>query len=79
MQDHLTYRANRPKVTCSKAFKGLDIFGYPVQVQFDGKGSKHRTMCGSLFTVLFAAVVLSILAAKVVMLVRGDHELVATY
>ena len=39
-----------------KSLKKLDIFGYPIKLEFDNKGSTHRTSCGALASIIFALV-----------------------
>ena len=41
----------------SRFFKDLDLFGFPVKLNFDEKGSTHRTCCGGLSSIIFMVLV----------------------
>ena len=43
-----------------KLFKNLDIFGEPVNLRLDNKGSKHRTLVGTCVTILYFVVSLAV-------------------
>lgn len=45
-----------------KLFKSLDIFGHPIKLEFDKKGSTHKTCCGSIATIVFVLISLGIIS-----------------
>ena len=50
-----------------KLLKNLDIFGEPVNLRLDNKGSKHKTLVGTCVTILYfvvCAVVVVLCIAK---------------
>ena len=55
-----------------RMFKSLDLFGHPVRLNFDKKGSSHQTFCGTLVTILFVIVSLAVLAAFTV--IEGSNS-----
>ena len=44
-----------------RRFKNLDVFGYPIRLNFDKKGSTHKTCIGSVATIIFCLVSVLIL------------------
>ena len=44
-----------------KTFKNLDIFGEPVNLRLDNKGSKHRTLVGTCVTILYFVICLVVI------------------
>ena len=42
----------------NKKLKKIDIFGYPIQLNFNQKGEKHNTLMGSLLTIVYYAFIM---------------------
>jgi hypothetical protein len=47
----------------SRFVKDFDLFGYPVRLNFDEKGSTHQTCCGGLASFVFLALVFTVVIA----------------
>jgi hypothetical protein len=46
-----------------RVFKNMDAFGHPIALNFENKGTTHRTCCGFLTTVLWLLISIGVLAA----------------
>jgi hypothetical protein len=49
----------------SRFIKDMDMFGMPIPLHFDRKGSKHTTCCGFLATILFLVATVYVLREMV--------------
>ena len=54
--------------------KHIDMFGFPVDLNFDEKGSTHQTVCGSVATLVFVVISLAMVAAS---LASGNSTMLA--
>ena len=42
-----------------KGIKKIDLFGYKIEINFNRKGSNHRTIFGGCLSILYAIVILA--------------------
>ena len=44
--------------TVTKAVKKIDVFGYRIEINFNNKGSSHKTFPGGISSILFMALMI---------------------
>ena len=56
--------------------KDLDMFGHPVQLNFNRKGPAHNTVCGGIASILAYSLLITYLARKInTLFTKGDTQL----
>ena len=63
----------------SRFFKDLDLFGFPVKLNFDEKGSTHRTCCGGLSSIIFMAIVIAVIISQVTVLTSKSQSFYSSH
>ena len=65
--------------TFSRFFKDLDLFGYPVQLNFDEKGATHRTCCGGVSSIVFMILVVVVILSQITVLTSKSQSLYSSH
>jgi len=64
------------KASCSKSIKSFDIFGHPVQVNFNRQGSNVSSLCGGIISIMVRLCILSYGYGRLsVMFAREDSSI----
>lgn len=57
-----------------KLFKKFDLFGYPIQLNFDEKGSTYQTLTGGLLSISLLFLLFLLVIYKLVLMTRGESS-----
>lgn len=65
-------------MNCLKKFRNslssADMFGHPVLLNFNRKGDHYKTVCGGLFTLIYAVIMIWFLVYKIASLATNNDS-----
>ena len=65
--------------TFSRFIKDMDLFGYPVQLNFDEKGPTHQTCCGGISTFIFLILVIILVLGQFISMASSAQSMYFTH
>ena len=60
------------KANLKKVLKKCDLFGYPIELNFDEKGSAYQTPIGGFLSISLLFLLLLLVIYKLVLMTRGE-------